>query len=514
MSAPPSSNKDKLVLVGASLPVTEAVAALLHGGPVGMIVALGVSGLVYVVADEIESRGGELPLPRPSPRQGPEDHRQRQAGRPHGMMYKMLNGKSIRGDVEEADWQEDDQDHDDEDDQDDFDTGDWNGNTTLAFSDLLARGWRPSMQQIFLARLDDGTDVFVPVSQLVHIAFAGSTRQGKTSIIRYLLAQLCFVGCTCMLLDPHYTPYDIETDEDWTPYLPYLRFAPTECKDYGQMEKLLHYTATTLLDARKRLREQTRPVGKHIFLFLDEYPAIIAERPSIQKDVAKLLREGAKYNIHLAIASQDFQVKTVSPQAGGAIRESYKTVFYVGGDKTTANVLLDTPVSPQIEASLGKGPIMLRCATIKQAALAHTPWTDNQALYALLGPSTYQPVENEDEEAATDEDGEGEASAFEAIDHQADAQKKLPQLLRLPTQQQQLPQRQEPVLPKAVVPEKGRKAEEIDLSRAIAIWNALQPSVKDLEEIFGLTNHQARRLREMILKQADAVPPEQKKASE
>jgi hypothetical protein len=59
-----------------------------------------------------------------------------------------------------------------------------------------------------------------------------------------------------------------------------------------------------------------------------------------------------------------------------------------------------------------------------------------------------------------------------------------------------------------VLPERKRKAEDIDLPTAVMIWNAVLPSVREMEEIFNLNNHQARKLRELILKQPQARQPE------
>jgi len=239
--------------------------------------------------------------------------------------------------------------------------------------------------------LESSKDVFVSLNQLVHVALAGSTRQGKTSIMRQMMAQLCSIGCQCVLLDPHYTPYDVERDEDWTPFSPLLSVDPMQSRDYDAIEEILKNAATTILDARKERRAQSRSVGKDAFFFIDEYPAIVAKRPGVQEHVACLLREGGKYKLHLVIASQDFQVKTISPQSGGAIRENFSTCLYVGGDPTTAKVLLDYGIPRNVEASLGKGSIYLRCETCKEASPARTLWTDNEALYTLLGPSSYVP---------------------------------------------------------------------------------------------------------------------------
>jgi hypothetical protein len=281
------------------------------------------------------------------------------------------------------------------DDDEDFSLPLTSGSFTL--SQLLATGWEPTAEKIFLARLENGTDIYVLLSQLVHIALAGSTRQGKTSIIRQLLSQLCYIGCHCVLLDPHYTPYDVEIDEDWTPFTPFLRVPPLEYKKFDKIEEFLKHAATTMLEKRKDLRARSQRVGKDVFIFIDEYPAIIAKKPAVQGYVSDLLREGGKYKLHLIIASQDFAVKTAFPDVGGSIRDCLGTVLYVGGDSITVRELLSTKIEPDDDASLGKGSIFIKCETQKKATKARTPFTDNESLYRLLGPSTYvAQVESED----------------------------------------------------------------------------------------------------------------------
>ncbi len=467
-----ASPDTKIALSGLAVLLGETAVAATHAGGVGAIVALVAGAAVYKVVGDMQAAGTGIPsLPLPSlPPRAP--------GQP-SLAYRLFNGKSIR----EAEGGEAEDDLRASmagiDDDDTVERG------AFTLSALLATGWRPSYEQIFLARLADGTDIFVSVEDLVHIALAGSTRQGKTSIIRQLLAQLCYVGCRCVLLDPHYTPYDVEIDEDWTPFTPFLSLDPMSCKDYARMEQVLRYTATDVLEKRIQLRAASRPVGVPIFMVIDEYPAIIAERPEVQKYVAKLLRGGAKYKIFLCVASQDFQVKTVSPQSGGAVRENYKTCLYVGGDARTAQVLLDAPVPPEVEALLGKGPVMLRCTAVKKAALASTPFTTNQALYLLLGPSTYQPTE-EDETSPAEEMAE--------IDAQENGRSAAPSV------QQNIPA--------PVIPDKGRRAEEIDLVLAVDLWNKGYNSVGKLQAVFGITNHQAQRLRGFILAQANSQPEE------
>src|SRR6266699_296257 len=450
-----TTRTDKLLLAGASVPMWEGLAAAFHGGFVGGVVALGGAGITWLVVDEYERRRGKaIAFPRPS--------RQQTSGK-KGFWYRAFTPKDMR----EEGWDRSEMPPDVEPDFDDDFDAPFLGNGQFLFSELLASGWRPSSEKIFLARLEDGNNVFVSVDQLVHIALAGSTREGKTSIIRQLLAQFCAIGCCCILLDPHYTPYDIETGEDWTPYTPYLRFDPLECKSYERIEQILRYAATTLLDHRKQLREQSRPVGKQTVLVIDEYPAIVAECPGVQPYVAKLLREGGKYKITLCVASQDFQVKTVAAQTGGGIRDSYKTCLYVGGDPATAKALLDKVVPQPIEATLGKGSVMVRCAVVKDATLAHTPWMDNPALYSMLGPSTYQPrsqPQQQDDDPAIDTDT--------GLLDNGDARETEP-------------------LPEVTKRDVRRKAEDIDLKMAVTLWNGGFASRAKLAKALDIAENQA-----------------------
>lgn len=267
---------------------------------------------------------------------------------------------------------------------------------SFIFSQLLAQGFMPSRNKIYLARTPDGTPITCPVSSFVHIALAGATRHGKTSIIRQLLSQLIYANCDCVLIDPHFTQYDIEIDEDWTPFVPHLKVPPQTFCQYSEIEKWLEHAATRMLDSRRKRRATQQPVGKDLFIFIDEYPAITAEIPAVQGHVSKLLREGGKYKIHLVLASQDFQVKTLFKDVGGSIRDCLGTVFYVGGDKVSVDALLNKPsfYDDSVENSLGKGRIIVKCApSIDQKILAQatTPYTDNKAIYALVGESTYTP---------------------------------------------------------------------------------------------------------------------------
>ncbi len=260
----------------------------------------------------------------------------------------------------------------------------------FTFSQLLASGFKPTLHKIFLGRLSDGTDVFVEAKDLCHIALAGSTGQGKTSLMRLIMAQLCSIRVSVVLLNPHYMVYDRDHNEDWTPFTPYLARNPLDYVKVDNIAFMLKWIIEKTLARRMELARAGKSVGKPYFIVIDELPAIVAERKECAGYVAKLLREGRKYGIYLIVASQDFLVKTTGMDAqGGAVRKCFRTACYVGGDSTTANVLLEKQATPIPETDLGKGMMMLRCSATSKAVIASVPYCDNEALYQLLGPSTF-----------------------------------------------------------------------------------------------------------------------------
>lgn len=270
-------------------------------------------------------------------------------------------------------------------------------NGMFVFSQVLD-GFKPSLNKVYLGQTLDGESVYCAAKDLCHVALGGSTGGGKSSIMRMLMAQLCRAGASVLLLNPHYTRYDIENDEDWTPFEPYLVYDPMETRHYESIQHYLHYVAEVLLPKRLDKRARSEPWGRPYFIVLDELPAIVEHIGRAPGWLKEILREGRKVGIFVISASQDFLVKTIGGDGGGAVRDCYRTAYYVGGDPTTAKVLLDMPAREIVETELGRGQVMIRCAgtlETKKAARARVPYVDNESLYKLLGPSTYKPASSE-----------------------------------------------------------------------------------------------------------------------
>ena len=404
-----ATREQKLMAAGAAITIAEPALALAHTGGVGAIVGLALGAFVYHAIDDIEHMTGrELPLPARTVKEPKEakDPGQR------SLAYRMFNGKSVREErdlaritreaeqeAEELERYFDAPEPAPEPDQpgDVLPPPPTARSGKFLFSSVLAKHM-PALDRIYIGSTMDGTEVYCTAKDLCHVALAGSTGGGKSSLMRMLMAQLCKAGAQVLLLNPHYTRYDIDHDEDWTPFTPYLVYDPMECRKYEVIEYYLRYVAEKLLPKRRDKYADSLPLGKPYFIVLDELPSIVREIPKAPEYLSLLLREGRKFGIFLISASQDFLVKTIGgngSNGGSGVRDCYRTAYYAGGDPTTANALLDMPAKDIPENELGQGIVMLRCATApqaKKAIQARVPYVDNEALYRLLGPSTYQPA--------------------------------------------------------------------------------------------------------------------------
>lgn len=374
------------------------------------------------------------------------------------------------------------------------------------FSDVL-KDFTPSLDKIYLGTLASGGHVFCRAKHLCHVALAGPTRGGKSSLMRMLLAQLCYAGASVLILNPHYSRYihadegDYE-DQDWTPFEPYLMYDPIECRKYEVIEHYLRQAATELLPKRLEQFARSQPLGKPYFIALDELPAIIDAIPDVPKYMAKILREGAKVGIFLIVASHDFLVKTISPNgAGGAVRECYRTAFYAGGDATTAKILLDMPANKLPEDELGRGTIMLRnWQTCKKAALASAPLLDNRALYTLLGASTYKPEKQQSRGTELTGYRDDPITDPQVRAARPDAIRLYTSGVRQSTRRSEREKRLRNAAPVhtplvARVPDPPVQDEvEISAQDAFAVWSAGNSNVRDLAKAMGITVYQATKL--------------------
>lgn len=261
--------------------------------------------------------------------------------------------------------------------------------------------FRPSPNGIYLGRSatpDGYTDVIVPLNKLWHVALTGPTGGGKTNILLLIVSQLLSdtIGAEVYLADPHYAPMrwtDNGEMIDWRPVEARLTHSPLY--DTGTIAEMLQEMAYGELARRMERNRNGEPIGKSVYIGMDEFPVIAAEQPDATIAVGKLLRQGRQFRMYVISSTQDMLLKTIGGNSG--IRECYRTGFYTGGDATTARAILDLPQGQKadVEGLGDRGLVYLKTA-ISSAQVVRVPFASNEATYRLLGgPAPISPTVQE-----------------------------------------------------------------------------------------------------------------------
>jgi hypothetical protein len=208
----------------------------------------------------------------------------------------------------------------------------------------------------------------------------GATGGGKSNLLRLLLAQLLGAGASVVLADPHFAPHDADSGDDWQPIADRLTRPPAV--DPRAIADLLGWL-TRELDARLERRRRGREVGPSLFLAFDELPVIVEQVKGADASIGRILREGRKVRLLTIGASQEFLVKTIG--GSSAVRDCYRTAFYVGGDVRSGAALLDLPQRAIDDGALQVGLAYLRSTVTSPAQIVRVPYASNAGVRALLG---------------------------------------------------------------------------------------------------------------------------------
>ncbi len=390
---------------------------------------------------------------------------------------------------------------------------------------VVEQGFKPSRDGILLMNTNNG-HATEKMSKLHHIGLGGSSGRGKTNTTRLIVSQLLACGAKVYMVNPNFAPIKQNGNrlEDWRPIAE--RLQEPVARNADDIKRLLNHFMKIFEERRER--EQLTPKrGADLFLVLGEWPVIVEEYPDAEKIIGRLLRQSRQYGIHIIAEFQDALISTI--KGSGGTRANYGTAFFFGGDVTTAKTLLSLTDGVKIDnTDLGDmGAVYLKSFS-SQAIPGRVPFFSNKALYMLLGfpkdPVTDELVDEdefyedeEDEESLSEREqlyedvlkvwGKGKRSLYEiqaAIGLGSLETEALLQEMNewgLIVWRKEAESVQTKVLP--VIPEKGRRAEEIDINAAIAVYNAGNTSRYQLAKIFDLNENQGRRLKEIIEARAE-----------
>ena len=170
--------------------------------------------------------------------------------------------------------------------------------------------------------------------------------------------------------------------DDWRTIRANLRMQPAF--RYRDIRELLAWLVGEI-DQRLAMRRSGQVWDTSLFLAFDEYPLIAQNVPEAADLVGRTLREGRKVDVFVLGAFQDALVRSLG--GDGAVRENYRTAYYLGGDQHTARVLLDVRGRVD-ETHLGHGVALLRSPATTPAREVRVPRLSNEQIRALLPAST------------------------------------------------------------------------------------------------------------------------------
>jgi hypothetical protein len=253
------------------------------------------------------------------------------------------------------------------------------GVTTLG--QVLDTGWRPSRDAILLGQGPGGVNYTVPLPRLLHALLVGPTNVGKSTIERLIVPQLQVIGCETEWWNPHYTPRDFDTDEDWEAIAAHTR-AGRALSEEAEILAALEALALQELPARKARYRQGLPPGPPRFYVIDEAPILAGYDKRFMEWLGTILREGRKFGLYVIMATQDALVSTLGGHSG--MRAQAQTIYYGGGDRYSAKALLGfVPADPP-----GQGVVWLKSAATPDVQQVRVPWPQNADLARLYGPTT------------------------------------------------------------------------------------------------------------------------------
>lgn len=240
---------------------------------------------------------------------------------------------------------------------------------------------RPAGKKVTIAFSSQGP-VLVDLSRGEHLWLGGPTGKGKTTELRFLLAQIAPIAET-YLLSPHYAPIKALSNgtlQDWRPIQSYLADYPA--RTAAELERRLKW-ALTEMDRRYLAEEHGDYSWRFtpIYIAIDEWPEIVARYPGASDDIGAILRRGRHVGVCVINTSQSALVKVNGGSSSD--RNQYGVVVNFGLSTTEANAMRANIVNVPSTDLGNQGLVICRAGDV-EPTLARVPWVSNAGLYAWM----------------------------------------------------------------------------------------------------------------------------------
>jgi hypothetical protein len=264
----------------------------------------------------------------------------------------------------------------------------------------VIRRWDLRDDNLFLAYGKGKREIACTLEGFMHVAHDAQTGGGKTSQWKIEESMLLKLGVQIIHANPHFAPID-KKGNDWRPIARaieeqgLIEIAPGVkisglVYDFQYIADMLKWLALKEINRRFAMQRQGNYDYKPVYLFIDEWPAIVKRHPESAEHQAEILQRGRAVDVCVDTNSQGFLLNDVDLK--GSARENFNTAYHMGGSVHSASKLLDMPIKDinklmQTEQiALGRGVALLRNnEALPHAELVRLPLADNEFVYYLFG---------------------------------------------------------------------------------------------------------------------------------
>lgn len=335
-------------------------------------------------------------------------------------------------------------------------------------AELLSRGI-VSENEILIGYDRDGMPVSRSWKQLKAIIIFGLQGGGKSSTAVWILAQVIAQGGRVAIIDKHGMSEEDSMMGKINAFEPFFA-CPAGINPTSAMAVVRN--ARQILDDRL----DGGPCSYPFLLVVDEFSAIMRQGvdggrwKEVARELGQVIEdfntEGRK---HKCFAICIGQIANASRTGGTTVRDLFNTRIVHRMNEKQANILCLNDQSREI-AQLGPGETIIEIEGGDEPFFVRIPYLDDKSIHSLA--TQYR-------------------SQFVVEDIQNESEDMIPPSV--------------PSLPDLpMIPEKGPKAKDVELSAAIMLWNHGYGSEDKLMKAFpGMTKYQAGLLRDRIVAEAN-----------